>query len=71
MIDTVRETVTDLNPVADNIRKKDKAIIDCLVQNGFKKKDIANFVDVYKSDVKAYADVATQVQKAIKANKES
>jgi hypothetical protein len=54
------ETITDLNPVADNIRKKDRHIIDILMENGVKDKDIFAFIDVYKSDVKEYV----QLQKA-------
>jgi len=60
------ETITDLNPIADNIRKKDKAIIDCLMANGFKGKEIVNFVDVYKSDVKEYVEVQKEAIKQAK-----
>jgi DNA-binding transcriptional MerR regulator len=61
--ETVKNTVTDLNPVADNISKQDKKIIDCLMQNGFKMKDIVRFVDVYKSDVKDYIDLRKEALK--------
>ena len=59
--------VTGLNPLARNIDKKDKRIIEALYANGFKSKDIIRFVDVYKSDVESYAEVCKESAKMVKA----
>ena len=63
---STKETIAEFNPVADNIRKQDKKIIDCLIANGFKGKEIVNFVDVYKSDVKEYIAVQKEAIKQAK-----
>ena len=56
IVKNISDVAGDLNPVARNITKKDKKIIDCLVSNGFSKEEIASFVDVYQSDVEKYVD---------------
>lgn len=63
LYETAKKAASDLNPVADNIRKKDKEIIRTLLSSGFKKKEITNFIDVYKSDVKDYIEVIKEAQK--------
>jgi len=60
LYESAKKTASELNPVADNIRKKDKEIIKTLLQAGYKKKDILNFVNVYKSDVKEYIDTVKE-----------
>jgi hypothetical protein len=62
-----KEFVVSLNPLADEISNKDKKIIDCLLDNGFKKKEIVSFLNVYKSDVKEYVDFSKKIRRAIKA----
>ena len=65
--DAAKKAASDINPVADNIRKKDKEMIKVLIQAGYRKKDITNFLDVYKSDVKEYIDVIKEAQKMSEA----
>jgi predicted XRE-type DNA-binding protein len=51
---SVVDAVSDLNPVARNIKKIDKRIVEVLLDEGFSKKQIISYLDVYSSDVKKY-----------------
>ncbi len=63
--------VTDMNPLARNIDKKDKAIIEALYANGIKGKDIIRLVDVYKSDVEQHVEACKHGAKIAKAMAET
>jgi len=63
---SAKEVASDLNPIARNIDKKDKAIIEALFINGIKGKDIIRLVDVYKSDVEAHVEACKHGAKIAK-----
>ena len=66
-ISSITDAASDMNPLARNIDKKDKRIIEILIANAVKTKEINRFVDVYKSDVEAYVDVCKEAAKLARA----
>ncbi len=56
VMDYVDKGFDILNPISEKLGKTGKAAIECLIDNGFSKKDVVKFIYATEKDVEKHYD---------------
>jgi len=67
LYEDMKGMLRDFDPIGTKLGKKHKNMIELLMKEGYRKKDIKSFTKLYESEVEEYIDLVREAQKRAKA----